>query len=116
MRGSDTEGTMGSSEVQAPNDANRAHMIVAAQMQDFLYHFRWCMVRHLMRDGLLLNQARSALRLIASSPQVECRSRHAEIPTGLDNVSRGSRVLQYPLPSSSLPFSLIHRYSLLRVL
>ena len=52
MRGSDTEGTMGSSEVQAPNDANRAQMIVAAQMQDFLYHFRWCMVRHLMRDDI----------------------------------------------------------------
>ena len=56
---------------QVPNDANRTHVVCSAQMQDFLYHFWWRLVRHLMRDGLLLNQPRIALRLIGSSPQVE---------------------------------------------
>ena len=57
--------------IQVPHDPNRAQMIVAAQMQDFLYHFRWCLVRNLMREGLLLNQTRIALGLIGSSPQLE---------------------------------------------
>ena len=94
--------------LQVPDDANGAHMVRPAKVENLLDHLVGRLVRVTKGLRSLARESGFAELAVARSPEIERRSRNAKASTGDGVVANSLRVVQDPLLTPDLPLFLGH--------